>query len=248
MTPDTAPVHDFIHSLLDVRGASAVLDLGCGRGGDLLRLGELAPAGARLVGVDASEGSVGEARRAAEGDPRFTFLAHDVAAGLPFADASFDRVLSVNLLECIPDRQALLREVHRVLAPGGTVVFAHWDWDSQLIDGPDKALVRRIVHAFGDWKQAWMADADAWMGRRLWRIFQESGLFEGHVHPVVHSSTRFDPGTRGHDAVEGFRALVRRGLLAPDEYDAFRRAVEDLAAADQFFYAITMFVYAGRRR
>jgi SAM-dependent methyltransferase len=157
-------------------------------------------------------------------------------------------VLSVNLLECIPDKQALLREVHRVLAPGGTVVFAHWDWDSQLIDGADKALVRRIVHAFGDWKQAWMADADAWMGRRLWRTFQESGRFDGRVHPVVHTSTRFAPGTYGHDAVEGFRALVRRGLLAPDEYDAFRRAVEELAAADQYLYAITMFVYAGRRR
>lgn len=248
MTPDTAPVRDFIHSLLDPRGASAVLDVGCGRGGDLLRLGESAPAGARLVGVDASEAGVAEARRAVEGDPRFSFLAHDAAAGLPFRDGEFDRVLSVNLLECIPDRQALLREVHRVLAPGGTVVFAHWDWDSQLIDGPDKALVRRIVHAFGDWQQAWMADADAWMGRRLWRTFQESGLFDGRVHPVVHTSTRFEPGTFGHGSIEGFRALVRRGLLSPDDYDAFRRAVEELAHADRYFYSITMFVYAGRRR
>lgn len=248
MTSDTAPVRDFIHSLLQPQGASAILDLGCGRGGDLQRLGALAPAGARLVGVDASEAAVAEARGAAEGDPRFAFHVHDVAAGLPFGDASFDRVLSVNLLECIPDKQALLREVHRVLAPGGTVVFAHWDWDSQLIDGPDKELVRRIVHSFGDWKQAWMADSDAWMGRRLWRTFQESRLFDGRVHPVVHTSTRFEPGTYGHATVEGFRALVRRGLLSPDEYDAFRRAVEDLAAADQYFYAITMFVYAGRKR
>ena len=198
--------------------------------------------------MDASEASVAEARRAAEGDPRFSFLAHDVSTGLPFGDAEFDRVLSVNLLECIPDRQALLREVHRVLSPGGTVVFAHWDWDSQLIDGPDRALVRRIVHAFGDLKQAWMADADAWMGRRLWRTFQESGLFEGRVHPVVHTSTRYEPGAYGYDSIQSFGSLAKRGTITPDEYAAFRRAVEELAAADRYFYSITMFVYAGRKR
>ena len=53
MTCDTAPVRDFILSLLDPGGASAVLDLGCGRGEDLRRIAAIAPAGARLVGVDA---------------------------------------------------------------------------------------------------------------------------------------------------------------------------------------------------
>lgn len=248
MASDDAVVRDFIDSLLDPQGASAILDVGCGRGGDLLRIARLAVPGTRLVGVDASEAGIEEARRAAAGDPRCSFLAHDVAAGLPFGDGEFDRVLSVNLLECIPDRQRLLREAHRVLAPEGKVVFAHWDWDSQLVDGGDKALVRRIVHAFGDWKQAWMADADAWMGRRLWRTFQESGLFKGSVHPFVLTSTRFEPGTYGYESVEGFRALVRRGMLAPEEYDAFRRDVEELAAADRYFHAITLFVYAGWKR
>jgi SAM-dependent methyltransferase len=195
MTGDAVRAHDFAISLLDPAGASAVLDLGCGRGEDLRRIGALAPAGARLVGVDASPESIAHARQAAAGDPRCTFLVHDLSADLPFGDAEFDRVLSVNLLECIPDKQRLLRQVHRVLRPGGRVVFAHWDWDSQLVDGQDKALVRHVLHTFADWKQAWMADADGWMGRRLWRTFQASGLFEGSVHPYVLTSTRFAPGT-----------------------------------------------------
>jgi hypothetical protein len=44
------------------------------------------------------------------------------------------------------------------------VVFAHFGWDTQVFDGEDKELVRKIVHCFGDWQQAWMNDSDAWMG------------------------------------------------------------------------------------
>lgn len=247
MVSSSGELREFVHSLLDPASASTVLDIGCGHGEDLRRIGMLAPRETRLVGIDASEASIAAARRATADDPRCSFRTHDVAEGLPFGDAEFDRVLSVNLLECIPDKQRLLREVHRVLAPGGLVVFAHCDWDSQMIDGADKDLVRTIVHAFADWRQAWMADADAWMGRRLWRTFQASGLFQGRVHPRVLTETRFEPGTYGFDAIESFRSLVRRGRLTAREYDAFRRAIEEMAAADQYFYSITMLAYVGRK-
>jgi SAM-dependent methyltransferase len=51
------------------------------------------------------------------------------------------------------DRAAWVREVARVLRPDGRLVCGHWDWDSQLREADDKALVRRVVHAFADWKQ-----------------------------------------------------------------------------------------------
>lgn len=52
-----------------------------------------------------------------------------------------------------------MREAVRVLRRGGQLVVGHWDWDSQLFDGSDWALVRRLVHASADWQQAWMAHA-----------------------------------------------------------------------------------------
>lgn len=247
-TPDTSWLRDRIHSLLHAGAAAAILDLGCGRGTDLLELGAMVPPGARLVGVDASARSVDAARAATRDDPRYTLLEHDVSDGLPFPDDEFDRVMSINLLECIPDKQRLLREVHRVLRPGGIVVFAHFDWDSQLLDGHDKDLVRKIVHAFGDLRQTWMADADAWMGRRLWRTFQASGLFEGSVEPLVLTSTRFEPGTYGWDRVQDFRGLVRQLRISQNEYDAFLTGIQELAAADQYLYSITMYVYVGTKR
>ncbi|HEY0022458.1 MAG TPA: methyltransferase domain-containing protein [Longimicrobium sp.] len=248
MTPDTVPVRDFIQGLLHPAGASSILDVGCGRGEDLRQIAQLTGEDARLVGVDASAANITEAQQRAGDDSRQLYFAHDVSAGLPFEDGEFDRVLSVNLLECIADKQRLLTEVHRVLGPGGRVVFAHWDWDSQLIDGDDKDLIREIVHTFGDWKQAWMADSDAWMGRRLWRTFQESEGFEGAVHPFVLTNTRFEPGTYGHSSVENFRGLVKRGMLAPERYESFYRSLVEMGATNRYFYSITMFVYAGHKR
>lgn len=245
MSDDIRPVYEHVLSLLDASGASAILDLGCGRGEHLRMLAEHASEQVRLVGIDASQQSIDAARAATDGDPRFTFVVHDLTEGIPFDDGAFDRVLCVNVLEAIPDKAALLRETHRVLSPEGRLVFAHFDWDSQLYDGVDKALVRKVVHAFADWKQKWMADADGWMGRRLWRTFQGTGLFEGRVDACVHTGTRFEPGRYGWERSRDFEDLVRRGMIAAEEYQAFRGALEELAARDQYFYAITMFSYVG---
>lgn len=187
-------LRSYVHSFLDLEDGAAVLDLGCGRGTDLLEIGSAAPPRLKLVGVDASAEAVQMAQESTRGDPRYSFLLHDISQGVPFPDESFDCVLSTNTLECLTDKPALLKEVHRVLRPNGTVVFAHFDWDTQLFDGEDKELVRKIVHLFGDWQQAWMDDCDAWMGRRLWPTFQRTGLYEGSIHSAVLMETAFQPG------------------------------------------------------
>lgn len=111
---------------------------------------------------------------------------------MPFEDETFDVVFSNNVLECITDKGKLLSEIARVLKPSGQVVCAHFDWDSQLIDGTDKALVRKIVQTFNDWQQGWMDDCDAWMGRRLWKTFNRSKLFNGEIQCHVLTNTKYD--------------------------------------------------------
>lgn len=246
IVPSALAMREYVYSLIDLEGVHSVLDLGCGKGYDLRRIGEMIGPDARLVGVDALEKN--EAVWAElGGDPRFELQVADVSKGVPFADGEFDLVYSRDMLECIPDKDALIREVHRVLRPGGQVVFVHWDWDSQAIDGPDKDLVRRMVHTFGDWQQKWMADVDSWMGRRLWRTFNRSGLFEGKVYPYVVTETEFAPGQRGYGTIEHFSALVRRGMISQEEFDRFLADIESLADRGEYFYAVTTYVYVGRR-
>jgi len=93
-----------------------VLDVGCGQGIDLC---EYARAGADAVGIDLTPRHVELARKhLAE-----LGLAGEVVLGdaetLPFADATFDRASSNGVLHHTPDIAAALREIRRVLKPGG---------------------------------------------------------------------------------------------------------------------------------
>jgi SAM-dependent methyltransferase len=86
-----------------------VLDLGCGAGHSYDR-----QAPRETVGVDIDPAALA-------GQDRETHVAD--MRRLPFADGSFGAVLSVQSLEHVPDGAAVLREVRRVLAPGGVAVF-----------------------------------------------------------------------------------------------------------------------------
>lgn len=245
MSNESKTVHDHVLSLLDVTTSSAVLDVGCGRGQHLQVLGRQVPESTRLVGIDSSEDAIEAAREATKGDPRYSFLVHDLVEGIPFEDGAFDRILCVNVIEAIRDKDALLSEVRRVLSPTGRIVVSHFDWDSQLYDGVDKALVRRVVHAFADWKQKWMADADGWMGRRLWRTFQRTGHFTGYVDAYVSMNTCFEPSHYGWERSQDFGSMVKRGMITAEEYERFVQSLVELASRNEYFYAITMFSYVG---
>jgi ubiquinone/menaquinone biosynthesis C-methylase UbiE len=106
-------------ALGDVRGL-AVLDLGCGTGRHSLWL---AAAGAAVTAVDFSEGMLAEARRKPGADA-VRFLAHDLHDPLPFADGTFDQVVSGLVLEHLSDLPAFFAEARRVLKPGGRAVVS----------------------------------------------------------------------------------------------------------------------------
>jgi ubiquinone/menaquinone biosynthesis C-methylase UbiE len=106
-------------ALGDVAGL-AVLDLGCGTGRHALWLAE---AGAAVTAVDFSEGMMGKARRK-PGAEKVRFLAHDLGEALPFADRSFDLVVSGLVLEHLHDMGAFFAEARRVLKPGGRAVVS----------------------------------------------------------------------------------------------------------------------------
>lgn len=245
MDPNNIKMREFIYSLITIKPNMRILDLGCGQGYDLYRISQITDDETRLFGLDMIEKSIIKASENYGKDPRMKFSTHNFAKDIPFDDNHFDLVISNNMLECITDKQHLLREVHRVLKPGGQVVFAHFDWDSQLIDGENKQLIRKITQTFNDWKQDWMEDIDSWMGRRLWRTFQESRLFTGSIHPYVLTNTKFEEPYYGHMMIRDFEALVRRGMIGAEEYRDFINDIEMLNNKNQFFYSITMYIYVG---
>jgi ubiquinone/menaquinone biosynthesis C-methylase UbiE len=113
-------LHDELLQHLQLRHDIRVLDVGCGPGRYHPAIAEYRAA---IFGVDSSAGMLEEARvRAAATYP--VHLVQADAQALPFANASFDRVLAIHMLYHVPDRLRALQEFRRVLWPGGRVVLA----------------------------------------------------------------------------------------------------------------------------
>ena len=113
----------------EVPAGSRLLDIGCGPGEILARLATIAPA-IQTTGADIDAAMIERADRKADravargATSRPTFVVADAAA-LPFADASFDVVVSSFSVHHWPDRPAGLAEAFRVLRPGGRAIV--WD-------------------------------------------------------------------------------------------------------------------------
>lgn len=105
-----------------------ILDLGCGTGIVARKLRERLGGAMRITGVDASADMIEKARTLA---PELDFQ-QARAESLPFPDASFELVTCQQMLQFAPDPAAVLREVRRVLVPGGRFVAATWRARNEL--------------------------------------------------------------------------------------------------------------------
>jgi SAM-dependent methyltransferase len=113
------------------------------------------------------------------------------------ADGAFDRVLCHNVLEVLPDPDALVAEAIRVLRPGGRLVLAHSDFDTLISASEDLELTRRLVRDYCDTQQPWMDAVDGTIGRRLADIAGRAGLLVEDVQAAVVLGRRFLPGEIG---------------------------------------------------
>ncbi len=109
---------------LDVRPGQRLLDAGCGEGRHCF--GSMAR-GASVVGLDLDFESMREPsknlRRRGEENGRMGAMLQGDAFHLPFADASFDRIICSEVMEHVHDYRSALRELFRVAAPGAKVAI-----------------------------------------------------------------------------------------------------------------------------
>ncbi len=112
-------------SLGRVAPGEHVLDLGSGAGTDSLVAALMVGSDGSVTGIDMTPEMNEKARRGAEalGVGNVSFVAGEVEE-LPFADGSFDVVISNGVIDLIPDKEAVFSSIYRVLRPGGRIQFA----------------------------------------------------------------------------------------------------------------------------
>lgn len=233
-------------SLLDLQADDKprVLDIGCGTGEFLGYLSHAAGDSSEFVGIDAMERSIAQAKK---DYPDIEFIRYEFHDQLPFPDGRFDAVVTIDAVECIKDKDALVGEIHRVLRPHGKVLAMHWDWDTQTYSVKNKNLARQAVWAFSDWKQPWMDECDGQMGRKLWGLFEGSKKFHGRPDTFSLLETTYEPGKYGFDRMRDLAMLVEQGELDRRDYEALRQALSECNANGQYFYSVTSFIYFGEK-
>lgn len=150
-----------------------VLDAGCGPGGISVTLAALVPQG-RVVGIDVEDRQLDMGRREAHqrGIANVEFH-HASVYALPFEDATFDAVLVHAVLYHLGEPMKALRELWRVLKPGGLIGLRDADVDGDVYypahDEVDRLwkLTRRVIEHLG---------GDARFGRKQRGLLREAGF------------------------------------------------------------------------
>lgn len=117
----SVPWTEWLYALLPEAANLTVLDIGCGSGAMWRAWADRVPLGWKVVLADLSAGMVGAALDV--GPSGAVGVVAD-AASLPFADETYDLVLANHMLYHLPDIATGVRELHRVLRPGGALIAA----------------------------------------------------------------------------------------------------------------------------
>jgi SAM-dependent methyltransferase len=114
-----------VRAFAEIREGHRVLDLGCGAGLDTLIAAQRAGARGKAIGLDFSAAMLARARHAAgEMKARNIFLCLASGESLPLEDGCLDRVLINGIFNLNPYREAIFRELARVLRPSGQAYVA----------------------------------------------------------------------------------------------------------------------------
>jgi glycosyltransferase involved in cell wall biosynthesis/SAM-dependent methyltransferase len=143
---------------LDLRDGETVLDCGCGMGVYMMMMGRLRKL--NIFGVDGDLRRLLWAER--EGVPAKGLSDVDIHK-LPFADATFDKILMSEVLEHLAEDRSALREIYRVLKPGGVLAISvphanypfWWDPINKTIEALGLSPMRGNGPIAGMWSNHW---------------------------------------------------------------------------------------------
>jgi ubiquinone/menaquinone biosynthesis C-methylase UbiE len=142
LAPSAIALLDRLDASTDVTNARDVIDIGVGTGNLALTALRRWPA-VRVTGIDASREmieAVGAIADRTLGDRRDRFDTRVAfAAELPFGDHAFDLAVSSFVLQLVPNRAEALREIRRVLRPGGSLAYVTWLADRSSF-APDRVF------------------------------------------------------------------------------------------------------------
>lgn len=237
LTPDVVAQRRSVRSLLELRPAERVLDVGVGPGFLAAEMAGEVGGDGLVAGIDVSESMLALAK----GRHGALDLRAGSAGSIPYPGASFDVAVSTQVLEYVADVPAALAELRRVVRPGGRILILDTDWDSIVWRSGDDARMAAVL-------DSWEGHlADPRLPRRLLGELRSAGFTPGTPVVLPLLNVGFDPvhsfSAALIDIVGDF--VAGRGVVPAAEVDAWKADLRSLG--DGYFFSLNRYVFRAIR-
>ena len=238
-TPDVVAQRQAVRDALEVKPGERVLDVGAGPGFLAAEMAASAAPNGMVIGTDVSKSmlAIAAARLGSAEDVELCFE-HADACALPYADASFDAVVSTQVYEYVEEIAVALSELARVLRPGGRALVLDTDWDSIVWHSGDPLRMQRVLDA---WEEHLV---DPHLPRRLIGLLEEAGLTLElcRVVPILNLRSNHNTFSEGIAELIADYVPDRQGLTEADAI-AWREDLDRLSASGDYFFSLNRYLF-----
>ncbi|HAT73205.1 MAG TPA: hypothetical protein DCS63_10355 [Elusimicrobia bacterium] len=243
---DLIKFHQFLSGLLNLHKSDKVLDVGCGHGHTLMYITRQLGIHGRAVGLDIGEPLLAVAERVLRKEMsagKLELIKGDASKRLPFPNASFEKIVSHNVIECVPDKIHFINECFRILKRGGLLVLSHDDFDTQIYNSSFPALSRELVHNYCDIKQKGMECADGMIGRKLHGLFRRSKFKKSVPQTYTITNTSFKPLEYGYDSAQFIAYIAKEsGKIDPKDIQEWLADLKKKDRSGEYFYSLNTYL------
>lgn len=239
--PSQARLRRSFLRFVPIQRDNSVLEVGCGTGVVVRDLAPLVGPRGRVVGVDRSARLIRAARRLCRARGRGAPITLRVADGrrLPFPADRFDATLAVTVALHVAEPLELVKEMARVVRPGGRIGLQDQDFGTVAVEHPERELTARIMTGV-----AARIYADPLSGRRLPGLLVAAGLADVRLRTDVYQDTALEPYTQSFLARRAENA-VRFGLVDVAAAQRWLDGFSELAATGTFVLTMNFYGAVG---
>lgn len=225
-----------ISAALALQPGDNVLDVGSGPGHQAVEMAAVIGATGRLVGIDPAESAISISTRRCADLSNVHFQLGDVAE-LPFEPGVFDAVMSSQVFEYLEDVLGGLKEICRVLRPGGRVLIHDTDWGATLWCANNP---HRMSHILEVWDRHL---ADPHLPQTLGMKLRAAGFTDVQVEPIVQLETELSPGCLSDVLMRFVIGYAQSQDIPAAEIDAWVEDLVGLSASGQYFFSSNEYIF-----